>query len=81
MENLEATMSTIIDKIAACEFYALIYQERHQASPTNSDIGLDEDLKQLYAAVQIFLDKAKDYFNPEKKSGTLFTKFLLMSCC
>jgi len=71
MDNLEAAMGTIVDKMATCEFYAHIYDEgirvRLAASTTTKafDDGLDSALKDLYAAVGAFLEKAKEYFDPE----------------
>lgn len=71
MDNLEAAMVTIVEKMATCEFYAQIYEEGLRVRLANSttteafDDGLDAALKDLYAAVRAFLDKAKEYFDPE----------------
>ena len=71
MDNLEAAMVTIVEKMATCEFYAQIYDEGFRvrlASSTTTDTfddGLDTALKELYTAVRAFLDKAKEYFDPE----------------
>jgi len=73
-------MVTIVEKMAACEFYAHIYDEGIRvklATPTTTkafDEGLDTALKDLYAAVRAFLDKAKEYFDPEN-SGTVPRQF------
>ena len=70
MDNLEAAMVTIVEKMATCEFYAQIYDESLQVGLATSatteafDAGLDSALKGLYAAVRAFLDKAKEYFDP-----------------
>jgi len=72
MENLQATMSTVVEKIATCEFYAGIYQQRHPIIMTSTtttpgvDNDLDADLNNLYAAVRAFLDKAMDYLEGGK---------------
>jgi len=72
MDSLEAAMVTIVEKMATCEFYAHIYDEAVQVKLATStttkalDDGLDAALKDLYAAVRVFLDKAKEYFDPEK---------------
>ncbi|KAF8417723.1 hypothetical protein EV426DRAFT_356951 [Tirmania nivea] len=72
MDNLEAAMVTIVEKMATCEFYAQIYDEGFQVtlamtSTTQAlEDGLGAALKDLYAAVQAFLEKAKEYFDPEK---------------
>jgi len=77
MDNLEAAMVTIVEKMATCEFYAQIYDEGLQvrlATSTTTDAfdeGLDTALKDLYAAVRAFLDKAKEYFDPEKSGRIL----------
>ena len=67
MENLQATMSTMVEKIATCEFYAGIYQHRHPILTTKGvDNDLDTDLGNLYTAVRIFLDKAMNYLGGRK---------------
>ena len=77
MDNLEAAMVTIVEKMAICEFYAHIYDEglrvRLATSATTEafDEGLDAALKDLYAAVRAFLDKAKEYFDPENSGIVL----------
>jgi len=71
MDNLEAAMVTIVEKMATCEFYAQVYDEGLRvglATSTTTEAfedGLDTALKDLYAAVRAFLDKAKEYFDPE----------------
>ena len=71
MDNLEAAMVTIVEKMATCEFYAQIYHEslqlRLQSDATTEalDDSLNSALKALYAAVHAFLNKAKEYFDPE----------------
>ena len=90
MDNLEAAMVTIVEKMATCEFYAQIYDEGLRVELATSattkafDDGLGGALKDLYAAVRAFLDKAKEYFDPDN-SGILFeqipkTIMVLMSC-
>jgi len=77
MDNLEAAMVTVVEKMATCEFYAQIYDEGLRVRLTTStttdafDDGLDTALKQLYCAVRAFLDKAKEYFDPENSGGVL----------
>jgi len=77
MDNLEAAMVTIVEKMATCEFYAQIYDEGLRvrlATPSTTeafDDGLDTALKDLYAAVRAFLDKAKEYFDPENNGIVL----------
>ena len=81
MDSIEAAMATNFEKMATCEFYAHIYDDglrvRLATSTTTKafDDGLEGALKNLYAAVQAFLDKAKQYFDP-RNSGTLFEQFL-----
>jgi len=71
VDNLEAAMVTIVEKMATCEFYAHIYDEGLRVSLATStttaafDDGLNVALKGLYVAVRVFLDKAKEYFDPE----------------
>jgi len=71
MDNLEAAMVTIVEKMATCEFYAQVYGEGLRlrlatcATTNTVDGDLDAALKDLYAAVQAFLNKAKEYFDPE----------------
>jgi len=66
MDSLEAARVTIVDKMAICEFYAQIYDEGLQEGswrlPPSPRHGGDAALKDLYAAVQAFLDKAKECF-------------------
>ena len=69
MECFEATMSTITDKLANCEFLASIYSEglntRMQClSGTNSQQiqeTLDYALPNLYASIIVFSIKAHQY--------------------
>jgi len=83
MDNLEAAMVTIVEKMATCEFYAQIYDEGLRVALATSattetfEVGLDAALKDLYAAVRAFLDKAKEYFDPEN-NGTVFEQ--ISSC-
>ena len=85
MDNLEAAMVTIVEKMATCEFYAQIYDESLRvrlATSTTTDAfdeGLDTALKDLYAAVRAFLDMAKEYFDPEN-SGK-YSASTIPSCC
>jgi len=71
-------MVTIVEKMATCKFYAHIYDEglrvRLATSTTTVafDKGLDTSLKDLYAAVGVFLKKA-EYFDPEN-SGIVLNK-------
>jgi len=64
-------MVTIVEKMATCEYYAQIYDECLRVKLATStttkalDEGLDAALKDLYAAVRAFLDKAREYFDPE----------------
>lgn len=77
MDGLEAVMVTIVGKIATCEFYAHIFAEGLRAKSATATTtkawsdGLDAALKDLYAAVRAFLDKAKEYFNPENNGIVL----------
>ena len=77
MDNLEATMGTIVEKMATCQFYAQIYDESLRVRLASSitteafNDGLDAALKDLYAAVGAFLDKAKEYFDPEQNGIVL----------
>jgi len=74
MDNLEAAMITIVEKMTTCEFYAQIYDEalrvRLATSTTTQAFGdgIDAALKDLYAAARAFLGKVKEYFDP-KNSG------------
>jgi len=80
MDNLEAAMVTIVEKMATCEFYAQIYDEGLRVELATSATteafgeGMDIALKDLYAAVRAFLDKAKEYFDPEN-SGIVPRQF------
>ena len=71
MDSLEAAMVTIVERMAICEFYAQIYDEGLRvslATPATTeafDEKLDAGLKDLYAAVRAFLDKAMEYFDPQ----------------
>jgi len=71
MDSLEAAMVTIVERMAICEFYAQIYDEGLRVSLATTtttkafDNSLDTALKNLYAAVRAFLDKAVEHFNPE----------------
>ena len=64
-------MVTIMEKLAMCEFYVQIYDEGLRvrfATPATTeafDEKLDAGLKDLYAAVRAFLDKAREYFDPQ----------------
>jgi len=75
--NNWCAMVTIVEKMATCEFYAHIYDEGLRVQLATSSTtkafhdGLDAALKNLYAAVRAFLDKAKEYFDPEN-SGIVF---------
>ncbi|KAF8418716.1 WD40-repeat-containing domain protein [Tirmania nivea] len=76
MEKLQATMSTMVEKIASCEFYAGIYQQRRPILVPNTqgvDNDPDTDLRNLYTAVQAFLDKAMDYIERGKTGTGKFT--------
>ena len=70
-------MATIVDKMAACEFYAQIYDEGFRVKLATSttakafDDGHGAALKDLYAAVRAFLDKAKEHFDPENNCMSL----------
>ena len=85
MDNLEAAMVTIVEKMATCEFYAQIYDEglrvRLATSSTTAafDDGLDSALKDLYTAVRAFLDKAKEYFDSEN-NGIVLDQFSSCDC-
>ena len=63
---------TIVEKIATCEFYTGIYQQRHPILVPSTmttqgiDNDLNADLNNLYAAVQAFLDKAMNYLEGGK---------------
>jgi len=70
-------MVTIVEKMATCEFYAHIYDEGTRVQLATStttkafDDGHDAAVKELYAAVRAYLDKVKEYFDPEH-SGIIF---------
>jgi len=77
MDSLEAAMVTIVEKMARCEFYAHIYDKALRVKLATStttqalDDGLDGALKDLYASVRAFLDKAKEYFDPANNGMVL----------
>ena len=79
LEALEVTLATVVEKMAACEFYSHIYkdlQEKIKLGPTSTKVALgkhlDSALRALYIAVQAFLDKAKSHFDPETAGQLLF---------
>jgi len=64
-----------------CQYYADIYKDVRLATTTKVlGDGLDAGLKNLYTAVRAFLDKAKEYFDPEN-SGRCFNKSLAAVAC
>ena len=79
MDNLEAAIVTIVEKIATCQLYAHICDNDLRVGLATSttkeafDEGLDIALKDLYAAVRAFLDKGMKYFDPDN-SGTVFVR-------
>lgn len=62
-------MATMVQKIAICEFYAHIYEgvklkSRSAETAQALEEHLNSALKELYKAVQAFLDEAKQYYDP-----------------
>jgi len=85
MDTLEASIVVIVENIATCEFCAQIYDDglrSRLATPTRTEAfgdDLDTALKDLYAAVRAFLDRAKEYFDPEN-SGIVLEQ-ISSRCC
>ena len=71
MECFEATMATIMDKMAVSAFYAGIYTGVVLHTPIGGAGKLHEvlgvALPELYAAVIVFTIKARQYFNARCK--------------
>lgn len=79
LKCLEEAVSTITEQMAYGEFYATMYSgslkledglETREATEVLKKIA-QEALPQLYAAILVFLLKARTYFDKEVK-GTLF---------
>ncbi|KAI5782397.1 WD40-repeat-containing domain protein [Peziza echinospora] len=85
MEVLEWTMATVVATMATCEFYARIYSNSLDVTLESTSTTeafrrtLDSALKELYVALLVFSEKAKQYFDPENsvatKVGNLFKPF------
>ena len=57
-------MNEIVNKVAQCEYYAYIYEEYPDVSRSSISIEKSLDaLSDFYAAVFIFIVKAKIYFS------------------
>ena len=70
IESIEVALATIVEKSAVCDFYAITYAETlkvtlDSASATQAfENTVSSALPEFYAAVCIFIIKAKQYFNP-----------------
>ena len=69
-ESLEVATATIVEKLAACEFYASVYVEM-LSNPTIADNlrkSLESAFPEFYASVLVFSVKARLYFDPSTPS-------------
>ena len=70
IESMEVALATIVEKSAACDFYAIIYAETlkvtlDSASTTQAfENTVSSALPEFYATVWIFIIKATHYFDP-----------------
>ena len=58
IDGFEEAISVLIEKVTICEFYAGVYL----GVPLPLHSMLDSALPELYAAVIVFVDKARSYF-------------------
>lgn len=72
IDGLEASIGTLLEKLAICEFYSSIYYEVSLSSTSRTTSlelqrMLDSALPELYAAVDVFSVKARTYFEASGK--------------
>lgn len=84
LEALEVTIATVVAKMAACEFYSHIYKDLQDRVKLGTRVALGEHLgsalRALYIAVQTFLDKAKNHFDPKTASKLPIAHFAFGIC-
>lgn len=81
-ESLEATIETIVTKMAICEFYANVYVETMQMEVTLSSgqmilslqQSLDSALPEYYASILVFSVKVRQYFDSSITGKWLSTR-------
>lgn len=71
MEALEVTLATVIEKMATCEYYSRVYdgvlgRVKLGSDATTQDLAdrIDGALANVYSAVQEFINKARQHFEP-----------------